>query len=66
MNMNDFKLNTQVAKNNRLLLGNVKKEIDTSMKDEMLAEHWKNRRFYEIDECRIDLRREVIKKCFRL
>ena len=48
------------------MLGNVKKVIDMLKKDEIAVEHSKNRNFFNANECRIDLRRAILKKCFQL
>ena len=48
-----------------MLLGNVKKEADMQMQDDVIGDYWKNRGFHCIDECKLDIRRTVIKKHFQ-
>ena len=54
-----------VTKNEKPLIGNVKKELDVTHKDEILEDCWRKRSF-NVSKCRACLRRIVIKKHFQL
>ena len=58
-------LNVLALKNNVVLLGNAKKELDEIKNDEEITKHWKNRKF-DITKCQIDSRRAAIDKHFQL
>ena len=62
----ELNLNTTMIRNNKIMLGNVKKELDAQSQDAILNEHWIKRKSDCVNECRLDVRRTVIRKKFAL
>lgn len=66
IDISSLNLNMVIERMDDLLLGDVKKDIDDAKNDERLTDCWNNRGFYKASNCKIDLRREVMRKNFKL
>ena len=64
LNLFELNLNAIVGRNDQVIMGNAKNELDTQMSDDVFYECWKDCGINCIDECRLDVRRVVVKKNF--
>ena len=66
MSFNELNLLNLIKDEKNALLGNVRKDLNEACCDKIIVQRWNDRKFYDVNQCRTDIRRNVIRKHFQL